>query len=154
MAIDSDTPIKSTLDLRNLKFGNLSTSGCWLLSQPASCRKHHHHIPSKSLVDILEAMIELANIFTQSQAGYSLGVLLVSQVWKRCRVEIFLGDATPALPELLLLLVLPNEGVSESEEEDEFQAVANENRTNTKGVFGCLLRLVELPRGQYLLTCL
>lgn len=93
-------------------------------------------------------MIKSADISTQSQVGYSLWVLLISQVWERCRVELFLGDGTSALPEFLLLPVLPDKGVSESEEEEEFEAVANEDGTNTKSVLGCLIGLVELSRSQ------
>jgi hypothetical protein len=73
-----------------------------------------------------------------------VGVLLVRQVLESSSIQLIRRNRPPLGPDFVLLLVLPFESVSEENEEQELEAVANQDRTDSELIsWGLVLFIKE-----------
>lgn len=70
-------------------------------------------------------------------------VLLIGQILEGGRIQIILRYWSPLCSELLLPLILPLESVSQKDEDEQLETIANQDRTDTELVAWCLALLIE-----------
>ena len=95
-----------------------------------------------SSIHVIEA-IGASDIVSCVDKLNSLQILLIGQILESGRVSLHLVHRRGSLPSFGFLLVLPDEDVSEDDEQCEFDAIRNKQRANAQIVFRSLISLVE-----------